>query len=68
MNSVLAPAPNPLPGAQTERKPVPTIEERSTEELVIAVVGPIASGCSKVVDVLESISETSTRTRYRVTN
>lgn len=34
---------------------IPSIEERSTEELVLAVVGPIASGCSTVAAILEEI-------------
>jgi deoxycytidylate deaminase len=34
---------------------IPAIEDRETEELIVAVVGPMGSGCSKVVETLQAM-------------
>lgn len=36
---------------------IPTLQDRVTEELVIAVVGPVGSGCSTTIDNLKSTFE-----------
>lgn len=50
---------------------IPAIEDRSTEELIIAVVGPVASGCTKVAGLLSTIFQDDygyTATRYRLSD
>src|SRR5690242_18292866 len=36
---------------------IPSIPERRSEELVVAVVGPVGSGCSRVVQILKELLE-----------
>jgi len=50
---------------------IPNIEDRNTEELIIAVVGPVASGSSKVADLVGSILQHDygyAVTRYRLSD
>ncbi len=34
---------------------IPSIRERRSEELVLAVIGPVGSGCSRVVQILKEL-------------
>lgn len=53
----LATIPISFQNLETNPTPIPTLQDRVTEELVIAVVGPVGSGCSTTISILKSIFE-----------
>lgn len=44
-------------GVSVTEAELPVPKERRTEELVIALVGPVASGCTKAKEILKSVLE-----------
>ena len=54
---VVAPAEEDYRDKPEDRPKIPKLNERLTEEFVIALVGPVGSGCTKVSQLLADIFE-----------